>query len=1173
MSVQWTDSQQDAISARRGTVLVAAAAGSGKTAVLVQRAIERLTDPVSPTPADKMLIVTFTRAAAAEMRARLERRLYEMIRENPGNHVLKRQSILLSQATIGTVDSFCADMVREHFHQLAVAPDFKILSDKQKEDMTKEALDAVLNQAFEEGVLDQLADAFSTERDDRKLSAMILQLYEYMQSHPFPEKWLKEKVAMYREDKKIQETLWGQAILSYGQETAVYCKSVAESGLRYLEEQADAQMEKAFGAVLKSDRDLCDALLEVFREKDWDKAVSMLSGGLTFARRGALRGEYDQRMKTRLELIRDECKTCLPSLEKLFAANEKDSREEMERTAPLVELLGEITLRFSEKYKEKKQAGGFLDYSDLEHLTIALFLDDEGNPTAVAKDISHRFDEIMIDEYQDINEVQNSLFYAISKDGSNLFMVGDVKQSIYGFRQAMPEIFLESRERFPKYDRTKDAYPASIVLDRNFRSRKEVTSSVNYVFSGIMSKQAGDIDYIGEELLAYGADYRDKPGCETELVFLERDTQYPAEEAESRWIAEKIKEMMTQGFTVTQKGEERPLQYGDICILLRSANKYAFRYAQQLRKLGVPARAAVSGGFFSASEINCMVSFLQVVDNPNQDIPLLAVLMSPIYGFSADTLAELRSDAKSRKESLYLSLLRKGEEQLQCRQVLEEISAFRAVAATMAADDFLTYLYEKTGYTEMVLGAPEGETRLANLHMLQKYAREYESSGYHGVSGFVRFLDRLRRSNADLEAADAPTTEENAVQLMSIHKSKGLEFPVCMVAGCGRNFSGDRAEVLLHPQLGLGVRLKHPDLPARYSTTVREAIALETARSEASEELRVLYVALTRAKEKLILITSGNGLEKSMVKLSFQISPEGISPYGVRSCRNAGQWLMLCALSHPDGAALREMLDLRELPVRGEGAPAWKISFRQVSPQEEPVPDTQGQQAPVDLALLGRMKTRVLFRYPYALETTIPNKVAASKLTAAEKGEDILLSRPGWMGSKEMTPAQRGTALHDFMQYADFAAAALDPQQELDRLCEMGFLTAEQGKAVELSRVKKFFASPLGKQVLQADRVEKERRFTVEIPGSLAGVQENTEEKVILQGAVDCLFYTGNTVSIVDFKTDKVDSPEVLWQRYETQLRLYGYAMEQVTGCSVKELVLYSTWLNQESRKKYEKQD
>ena len=1169
--MRWTESQQDAISARRGTVLVAAAAGSGKTAVLVQRAIERLTDPENPTSADRMLIVTFTKAAAAEMRARLEKRLQDMLRENPGDPHLRRQSILLSQAHIGTVDSFCAEMVREFFHLLDLSPDFKIVSDKQEEELTHSALNEVLQEAFEAGTVGRLADAFAGERDDRRLMEMVLTLYRFMQSHPFPERWLEEKVAMYFPEKYGPAAVspWERVILEYAREGLSHCVGLLSRALEECRE--DPAVEKAYAGALEKDRKAFVSMEELAAAGEWD---SLCQAVAQFApsRRGVLRGYDGDPLKERLEAFREEGKRMAKELGKYFSADREACAWETAQAAPLVKSLQELTLAFSQRYTEKKRAGNFLDYSDLEHEAIRLFLNGDGTPTPAAMEVASRFDEIMIDEYQDINEVQDSLFRAVSKDGRNQFMVGDVKQSIYGFRRAMPEIFLRCREAFQKYDRQRDQYPASIVLDRNFRSREEVTSTVNFVFSRLMTKAAGDMDYTGEDRLVCGAQYAPKGGCETELQFSSRGSGVTAEEAEGAWIAGRIQKLVEGGFTVSDKDGERPANYGDFCVLLRSANQYAYAYAQQLQARGVPARASVAGGFFKAAEIGVALSFLRVIDNPNQDIPLLSVLMSPLYGFTADDAARLRLE--SRDVPVYISLLRAAETDSRCGRVVEEIGRYRAVAATMPSDAFLNYLYSKTGYPDIVLSMENGQERLANLRLLEKYARDYESSGYHGISGFVRFLDRLKQNDSDLQAAELPPEDRNAVTVMSIHKSKGLEFPVCVVAGCGRNFVTDqRAEILLHPELGMGVKLRDRKRSARFTTTAREAIDLETSRASSAEEMRILYVALTRAKEKLILVGSWEDPARTAEKLALELTEQGPAPYTVRKGKNAAQWLLLSALCHPDGSDLRLAAGAPAGCVCREDYTPWKIGISQYQPQEASTQRNVPEPEPPDMELYQRLEAQTSFVYPYQKAVEIPAKVAASKLAAERDGSrDITLSRPAWLGEQGMTPAERGTALHAFMQFADFSAALQDPEKERDRLVNMALLTPEQGEVVDLGRVRNFLESPLGQRVLSSSQVEKERRFTAVLSSGLLGEEAgDTGEEVILQGAVDCTFIEDGKLHVIDFKTDRVETMEDLWERYAPQLRLYGTAMEEVSGSQVGELILYSTWLGKASIRPYEK--
>ena len=1156
--VKWTPEQADAISARRGSILVSAAAGSGKTAVLVQRAIERLTDKENPTAADRLLVVTFTKAAAAEMRARLEKRIAEMIQKNPRDKLLRKQSLLLSQASIGTMHSFCSDILREFFHLLNLPPTFKIIPDKQEEEMKNNAASEVLNEFFENTESSLLADTFSGEKDDKKLSKTVISLYEYMSSHPYPKKWLNERAQLYLTAENLGESPWGEIILSHAEDASKYGIQLINEAFSIIED--DENIKKSFQAALESYLSFFTAIIECVQNKDWNK-IALLVRTASFAGLSPLKGYNDNLQKKRATSLRDKAKKIVDDqLKKLFSITSEHCIAELRTIGEITAELALLTKQFSERYQEKKLEKGFFDYGDLEHYTIQLLLSEDGERTAAAQELSNRFDEIMIDEFQDINEIQDVIFKSISKDETNLFMVGDVKQSIYGFRRSEPQIFIDNRDRFEKYDCVKDRYPAYIMLDRNFRSRIEVTDSVNFIFSQLMRRKTGDIDYTEEEALRCGANYPEKDGYETELHFVKRNGDDVAE-TEGRFISLQIQEMIASGFTIQDKNGERPVQYKDFCILLRKANAHAHDYAVALQKNNIPVRASVAGGnFFATREIGVIFSFLRVIDNPNQDIPLLTVLMSPIYGFLPDDLFMLRRD--NPKISLYVALLNAASKDIRYKTVVEDIQYYRAVSATLASDKFIELLYQKTDYTDMVLSMEDGENRLQNLHLLQKHARDYESSAYHGISGFVRFLSRLQQNDSDFRAAETGSGSENCVQIMSVHKSKGLEFPVCILAGCDRESGGKEKEVPLHPILGLGIKLPDIKLGARFNTMSKEAILLDLKRRESAESMRILYVALTRAKEKLIVVSAVKDTEKLAIDSALQVTSSGISDYAVNSSKSFSEWLMFCALRHPDGRELRRLAELDEDVVSREYFSPWHIGICDSMPETELQTEENPVAALPDEVLYETVRQNISFVYPFSAETETPAKVTASGLTAKENPahEDILLSRPAWLGEKGMSAAERGTALHNFMQYADFHKAASNPEAELAYLTEKAFISAEHASAVDLSYVRRFFESDLGQRVLKAEDVQKEQRFTVEIPAEEAGFENPHGTMVVLQGAVDCFFIENNVLHIIDFKTDRVKSAEALVPIYQRQLQLYARALGEISDFEIGSCYLYAMY-------------
>jgi ATP-dependent helicase/nuclease subunit A len=1170
---KWTQSQQDAISARDGTLLVSAAAGSGKTAVLVQRVIERITDLRYPTDADRLLVVTFTKAAAAEMSSRISAEISKLLELDPFNVRLQRQQILLTRAHISTIHSFCSEIVRENFYKLGISPDFRILDDNEMDLLRSDAVSIVLEEFYaqDDSVFLNLVEAFASGRDDDRIIQTVNNLYDFIRSHPFPKRWLAEKAAMYSPFVSAPETVWGQTILNFAADAVDYCISLIQNSITLMNE--DAAIAKAYSDGYTSDLAGLTGLKTAVDAKDWNQ-ISQESNNFSYMRLKPLRGYDEDPLKNKLTASRKEVQATVKRLAALFGDTQEQCADDIARLSPLVEKLFEITVQFGEALDQLKTARRAADFGDLEHWALKLLVQDTEKGferTAEAAELSSHFDEVMVDEYQDTNEAQDMIFRAISQEEKNLFMVGDVKQSIYRFRQAMPQIFLRRRAGYPAYDRTSNTYPAFVVLDQNFRSRSGVTGAVNFVFRQLMSRQTGELDYTRAEELIPGAEYPpcDKPAARLDIIDLSvSENEENMISAESRHLAELIYEMTSNGETVTQNGKQRPIVYHDICILLRSANKYAHEYARALTLLGIPAWADTSGGFFAASEVGVMISLLRVIDNPMQDIPLLSVLMSPIYGFTPDDLSGIR--VPSRNGQLYLAVVSAAQGgNSRASAFLQEMEEYRSLAATMPSDRLINVVYEKSGYINLVQAMPNGELRLANLRLLLEYAKKYEASGYNGLSGFIRFIDRLQKNNSDLAPASTISEAANVVKIMSIHRSKGLEFPVCILAGCSRRFNKDRADVLLHPALGLGVKLKDPDTLCRYTTMPREAVALELDRGEMSEELRVLYVAMTRAKEKLIMVTTVKDAAKTLGKLATRLTDESrIQPYVVRSVSSISDWLLLCALRHPSGEKLRELAGA--LPgITASADEAWSINLI-YPPKDAELEEEQKATVPAlpDQTLKTEIAEHIDFVYPYAALHGIRAKVAASDLAAREfSAQYAATSRPAFLGKSGLTPAERGTALHAFMQFADYKKASENPGDELARLVAGGFITMEQGNAVDMERVRAFFGSKIAKRILASENVMREYRFTVEIPAGTIKPEltgELSNQPVVLQGAVDCAFEENGVLIIVDYKTDKTSKPEELWERYRAQLALYKLALEQCTGLKVSECLLYSFGLDAE---------
>ena len=1162
---EWTDDQKNAINASGGTLLVSAAAGSGKTAVLVQRVINRITDAENPTDADRLLVVTFTKAAAAEMRTRISSEIASLLEKDPFNSTLLRQQILLTRAHISTIDSFCSDIVKENFYKLGISPDFRILDDSEMAVLRADAVSKVLDGYYSENDADfyRFAGLFASGKSDEMIARMINRLYDFVRSHPFPRRWLDEKAEMYSSPLPAAQTVWGKTIMSYAGEAIDYCISVTQNAAALA--GSDPAAAKAYSDALKSDMAGLLSLKKAATACDWDSVAFQLQN-FSYQKLKPLKGCGDA-FKDRIKSARKEVKDTVAKLARLFPGNEKQCGEDIKSLAPIVRKFFGVTERFAEILAEMKDEKHAADFSDLEHWTLKLLVkENEGGfeKTAYANELSGQFDEIMVDEYQDTNEAQEMIFGAVSQNGENLFFVGDVKQSIYRFRQAMPQIFLRRRGACKKYDPANESFPAYISLGKNFRSRRGVTDAVNFVFSQLMSKKAGGLDYTESEKLVPSDGYPPHAGSDAALEVIDlsgMEEAYGMVKAESARIAEIIHKMISEKYTVTDNGVQRPAVYRDFCVLLRSANKYAPEYARELTSLAVPSWADTAGGFFGTYEVGIALSLLQVIDNPLQDIPLLAVMMSPVYGFTPDDMAEIR--ALSRSGKLYTAVrLAAEKENARAKEFLDEISRFRVLAATMPADRLIRAVYEISGLPDIVQAMQNGSLRLANLQLLFQYAKKYEESGSGGLSGFIKFIARLKKNNSDLSAASSVSEAANVVRVMSIHRSKGLEFPVCIVAGCSRQFNRERDDTLLHPELGLGAKLKDEKTGCRFTTMPREAVSLELGRDEMSEELRVLYVAMTRAKEKLIMVATLKNAEKKVRSLAGHIIPgKPIQPYAVLGASSISDWLLLCALRHPGGQALRDMAGApQDITVTAKEKLDINISRPQSKDENEK--DEEVPQAQPDRRLYNIINDSINYKYPYAELNGVCAKVAASDLASREFSEQYAASsRPAFLSEGGLTAAERGTALHIYMQFADYKSALKSPQEELGRLVQDGFLTARQAQSVDLGRVMGFLNSMIGKRILASPHVEREYRFTVEIPAGNVkpGLKAPLkDESVIMQGAVDCAFEENGGIVIVDYKTDRVPSQAALWERYKKQLALYKFAMEKYTGKNIMECLLYS---------------
>lgn len=1165
---KWTEAQNNAIQARGGSVLVSAAAGSGKTAVLVERAVQLICDPHTPIDADRLLVVTFSRAAAAEMKQRMGERIAAMIHQQPNDLHLLRQQALLGKAQICTVDSFCLDLVRQNFQNLQISPDFSVIDQNELEILLSDCVAdciAAFYESDESGQLFDLVELLSAGRDDQQLADTILKIYAFSRSHPFFDEWLDSKLAMYATERPVAETVWGKLILAHAQENLRYCIELTTGALDRI--YSDEQLEQAYGASFHADLQQLEQCAALADAADWDALVTALSG-FAFERLGRVPGDdpwkqqvQDARAQVK-EIVRDEL------AKKFLNATGAQFHADLDDLQPKISLLFAMVRDFSARLWEAKLQKKRLHFSDLEHLALELLVDRDTDgrtsPTAHAREVAQQYDYVLVDEYQDTNEVQDMIFTCISRNQKNLFMVGDVKQSIYGFRQAMPQIFLSKKRAF--FPCHTGQYPAKVVLDTNFRSRPEVIGAVNAIFGGVMSDKWGEVTYDEDERLQAGASYPPASRVAPELLLIDLSAYEGNRDAvavEAEEIAQKIRSMLAAGYKVQDGDGMRPATLRDFCILLRSPKNRVDTYMQALARHGVAAVAENAGGYLAAREVAAVVSLLRALDNPLLDVELVAAMLSPLFDFTPDDIARIR--LAGRGKPFFLALQTHAAEDARCAAFLEQFSRLRARAALLPADQLLLRIYDETDALAVFQAMEMGQSRRANLLLLVEYAATYHALGYKKLGGFVGFLGRLAEKGGDLAPAAAQGEGADAVRIMSIHRSKGLEFPVVFLADAAKRFNKVdlRQNTLLHAEFGFACVRRDREVFKQYPTVPMQAIRLEAERSIVSEEMRIFYVALTRAREKLIITgTIKTNLQRALGKLAAPLQGGALPPYRVGKCQSYLDWALMVLLHLPSGQPLRELAREDDLEMLPEDVP-WEVQVL-ARTDDEPAQTQATPERPrpdANPALLQQLRERAAWVYPYRDETRVPAKLSVSAVARQEM--DItrrLSSRPRFLTAQTLTPAERGNAMHKFMQFAHYETARKDLDAEIQRMERERYLSAIECESLQRDRLRDFFTSPLAQRIFASETVYRELRFMSECGQEQLGAWMDLmgDGKIVLQGVADCVFVEDGAAVIVDYKTDRVHSADQLRERYAAQLQLYRLILSESLDLPVKECILYA---------------
>ncbi len=1154
-----TKEQQIAVDNRGGKLLVSAAAGSGKTKVLVDRLLKYIMDPVSPCNIDDFLIITYTKAAAAELRGKIAKKLSERLAEEPNHQHLQRQMQRLYLAKISTVHAFCTELLRQYAYDVDLPGDFRVADENECRQLRTQAMDQILEESYstllEDADFRAFIDTQGLGRNDRMVPEIVLKVYDRARCHLNPEQWLDHCVesADVSETEDAAQTVWGAYLIEDLQNYLAKQIAAMEKCLKIAQE--DKALEKV--ALLLSEN--LTALRELAQAKTWDEVVARSS--ISFGTMRFPKKMEDPDAKCRIQAVRDGCKEGIKKRIKIFCDPSAQVLEDLMQTGAAVRGLVKLARSFGASYTQLKLRRRVLDFSDLEHKTLDLVLGkSRTGPTRISREIGMRFREVLVDEYQDSNEVQDAIFTALTAQRQNCFMVGDVKQSIYRFRLADPGIFLEKYENYGSAEKTPDGEGRKVLLSQNFRSGEAILEATNDVFFRCMSKEVGGLDYGDAEALKEGIPHDSLGEPEVELHVVK--TSEKAYEEEAAFVADRIVELLSGAHMVRGSEGLRKIEPEDIVILLRSPGSVGQAFQDALSQRGIRSSFGAGRDLLQTGEISVLRSILQVISNPRQDIPLIAALASPVFGFTADDLARIRGENKYC--DFYEALCR--DDTLQSRQFVQTLEQLRRLSRTATLAQLLEYLFCSTRLDSIYAAMESGVECTANLREFYRIAMDFEATSRRDLSQFLEYLDLLEASGLTMSESSGA----GAVSILSIHKSKGLEYPVVFLSGLSRSFNKEdlRAPVLCDGELGLGLSAVDQSARVRYPTIAKRAIAVRTSRENLSEELRVLYVAMTRARDRLIMTYAAKSPEKELSQIANQMDLGGT---GLLSSEvtSPGEWVLMEAMCRTEAGELFALADGRPSKTHLQKYP-WLI---QVHESYEPTGENLPQQTAAQIAMPEHtaelLAKHLAFQYGHDMATKTPSKQTATQLKGRDKDQEVaedakkpameriwrkMSDEPKSRGGREY-----GTAMHTVMQYIRFEEC-ITPEQierEVQRLIDRHLLTQGQGESVDREGILAFFQSPLGHKIRQENTL-REFKFSILDHGEKYG--DGLEgEQVLLQGVVDCAMIEEEGITVVDFKTDYVTSHTLpaVTERYRMQIEVYADALQRIYEKSVIHRYLY----------------
>lgn len=1200
--VKWTNEQLQAIQEKNSNILVAAAAGSGKTAVLVERIIHKIID--EQMDIDKILVVTFTNAAASEMRERILEAIYKKLEENPENVHLQRQIILLNKASICTIHSFCLDVIHNHFYEIDLPSNFKIADTAEIDLLKQEVLDDLFEQKYTENDKNfiELLENYTNYRGDEALQELVLKIYKFIQSSPFPIKWLQEKLELLKiEDKDISQTIWGKLIIQTVDDDIQ--ESIMQLEVTKSKMALYPEMTKFYQTISEDIINLQD----LQKYNSWDELyIKLLNFNFS---KWPVDKKVINDLKEDSKEIRDKVKKHIKEkTAKLLSCSQEQAVKDLKIITPILEKLSNLVTEFTKNFAEKKKEKNCIDFNDIEHFALKILLDENNNPTEVAKKYKEKFEEIAIDEYQDSNLVQEAILTSISK-GNNIFMVGDVKQSIYKFRQARPELFLQKYDEYKNKEEKAQEDNLKIQLFRNFRSRQNILNITNLVFESIMSKELGDINYNENEYLNYGANYPEPEEiknyagiAELDIIDLKEDesiTAFEGEEdeeeqerveddvLEAKFVANKIQELLNSNYMVFDKKQGyRKIRPKDIVILLRATSNLSPIYEKELSDLELPVFSDTSGTYLDTVEIQTILSVLKIIDNPLQDIPLVVVLRSSICNFTDNDLITIR--LTDRNCNFYEALIKTrlicdGDLKNKIESFLEKLEKWKSISQYMPLDEFIWQIYLDTGYYQYVGLLPNGAMRQANLKTLFEKAKQYEKASFKGLFNFIQFIDKLKKQNGDLASAKLIGENEDVIRIMSIHKSKGLEFPVVFLCNSHKKFNMQdlNDNILLHQDIGFGPTIMDTTRKIKYSSIAKDAIKLKMKQETLSEEQRILYVALTRAKEKLYITGRSKDFtkyvqDKNKVLEMYESENIKLDAKLMKKANSYLEWLMYVYLFNQG----------RTITLKGESYKLSDIITLNVSNKKdllkalakEEVVEQIDLKEKIEQILKNKsdeenkkseqaLKELLEWKYDYIVDTTLPTKSSVTKIKQEKiKLEEMLKGieseeveykksyTPKFMQEdKKISSAEKGTLVHLCIQRLDEKKdyELKDIQNMILNLVEKEIITQNEADAIDVNLIYQYTKSQLFEELRQAKEVHKEQPFYINIPAKdVVSEAENSKKNILVQGIIDLYYIDKNDkLVLIDFKTDYIsnepNAKEKILEKYKVQLEIYKTALEQ----------------------------